>query len=396
MFINNKLLGAVLITTSTCIGASMVSLPMISVSIGTLSTFLLLFVIWALAYNVSIINTNISLFYQGSFSISKLCQKSLPYYKVWIIADVLIITLFYLLLSAYMSALISISDLLLGNSRFLIGKQFFGYITIIVLLLFIVINFQFLDIGNKFIFFIKIIIFIIIIYCLSSQVGLTNIRRLQYHIIIDDNFFKAIPIFFTSFGFHGSIPFIIKYLDYNRQDIKKAFFWGSFISLLIYLLWTFFTLSTLTTNSMNCILSMINTEINVNSFISILVQDTNHSSLNYLIIIFTWLTIITSFLGVGVGLYDYFLEKLRSANIEFITKLKFTTITFLPPFLIAYLGKDIFLHALAIAAISLVFLAIIFPCFIALKIKKGKKINIVASLTLGLFIVAVEIYNFLH
>lgn len=395
MFINNKLLGAVLMVTSTCVGASMISLPMVSMLIGTSNTLLLLVVIWALAYNASVINTDISLFYQGSFSISKLCQKSFSYHRIWILLDALIIILFYTLLSAYMSAIISISEVLLENNNFLIDTKLFGYTAIVILLLLIVINFRILDISNKFIFFITLIIFMIIIYIIFSKTALSNLRKMQCCIVINDNFFKAIPVFFTSFGFHGSIPFIIKYLNYDKQYIKKAFFWGSFISFIIYLSWTFLTLSTFTTSSMEYFNTIKNRNLHINNFIHVLVEATSQNSLNYLIIVFTWLTILTSFLGVGVGLYDYFLEKLRLNSLLFVDTLKVSLVTFFPPFLIACLGKDIFLDALAAAAIILVLLAIIFPCLVALKIKTGKKVNVIISLALGLLIVAVEIYNFL-
>ena len=52
----------------------------------------------------------------------------------------------------------------------------------------------------------------------------------------------AIPVIFTSFGFHGSIPDIVNYLDGNTPSLRKAIIVGSSIPLIIYVFWQIVTL----------------------------------------------------------------------------------------------------------------------------------------------------------
>ncbi|MGT0149030.1 aromatic amino acid transport family protein [Vibrio metschnikovii] len=52
----------------------------------------------------------------------------------------------------------------------------------------------------------------------------------------------SIPVIFTSFGFHGSIPAIVNYLDGHTPSLRKAIVFGSAIPLIIYILWQLATL----------------------------------------------------------------------------------------------------------------------------------------------------------
>jgi hypothetical protein len=62
---------------------------------------------------------------------------------------------------------------------------------------------------------------------------------------------------------------------------------------------------------------------------------------------------------------------------------------------VAVLGKNIFVNALAFAAISLSMLAIIFPALIALKLRLNNKSAVITSIILGMLIIAIELVNFL-
>ena len=91
----------------------------------------------------------------------------------------------------------------------------------------------------------------------------------------------------------------------------------------------------------------------------------------------------------------YVYNRWRRYKRVFKDQLKGIFITFFPPLLIVILGKNIFVKALAFAAISLSLLAIIFPAFIALKLGQKNKIAIIMSLILGVLIITIELVNFL-
>ncbi len=395
MLINSKVFGSILIVAGTSIGASMLALPMIASSMGEVSSLLLLVLIWLLGYYASLMVLNINLFYKGAFSISELCKKSFKL-KIWLIADLSIMTLFYSLLAAYMSGIIEIS--MMGNiveTSYLFSKGILGYLIIGLLVFCIIFNFKVLDISNRIIFAVKIGLFVTMLYFLGLKLEVSNLKSFDGYSLQNNNLLKAIPVFFTSFGFHGSIPFIMKYLGNNEKDIKKAFLWGSFLSLIIYCLWIFFTSAVLPKYGLISFDTVNNSNNQLNTFIKMLAEKAGQNKLHVIVSVFSWLAIITSFLGVGVGLYDYILEKFKFERKLFKDQLKAMLITFCPPLLVAVLWKNIFVNALAFAAISLSMLAIVFPALIALKLGKNNKITIITSMILGVLIIAIELVNFL-
>ena len=210
---NSKVFGSILIVAGTSIGASMLALPMISSSLGEIKSLFLLIMVWLLGYYSSLMVLKVNLFYKGAFSVSELCKKSFDF-KIWLIADLSIITLFYSLLAAYISGIVEISVLEnMQHSSHLLSNGVIGYLVVVILVFFIIFNFKVLDVSNRIIFVIKIGVFITMLYFLSSKVELSNLKNFNGYLSQNNNLFKAIPVFFTSFGFHGSIPSIMKYLN---------------------------------------------------------------------------------------------------------------------------------------------------------------------------------------
>ena len=182
-------------------------------------------------------------------------------------------TLFYTLLAAYMSGIIEISMMEdMGETSYLFSKGVLGYLIIGLLVFFIIFNFKVLDISNRIIFAVKISLFITMLYFLSSKLEIGNLKSFDEYSLQNNNLLKAIPVFFTSFGFHGSIPFIMKYLDNNEKDIKKAFLWGSFLSLIIYCLWIFFTSSVLPKYGLISFDAINNSDNKLHTFIKMLAE----------------------------------------------------------------------------------------------------------------------------
>ena len=242
MIIKSKLFGATLIVAGTSIGGSMLALPLVSSSLGIFSSTLLLVLTWWLGYYTSTMALKINHFYRGAFSISELCKKTFKS-KIWIVGDLSIVVLFYSLLAAYISGIVEISlvkDLLPVNIARCIGA-----LMVLMLIFFVVCNFKLLDLSNRIIFLIKAGVFSVLFILLIPQMKGINIANFGMGLLENRNLCKAVPVFFTSFGFHGSIPFVLKYLDYEVKQAEKAFLWGSLLSLIIYFLWIFSAISVL-------------------------------------------------------------------------------------------------------------------------------------------------------
>ena len=60
---------------------------------------------------------------------------------------------------------------------------------------------------------------------------------------------SAIPVIFTSFGFHGSVPSIVSYMNGDIRKLRRVFVIGSAIPLIAYLFWQLVTLGSIDSNT---------------------------------------------------------------------------------------------------------------------------------------------------
>ena len=204
---------------------------------------------------------------------------------------------------------------------------------------------------------------------------------------------QAIPVFFTSFGFHGSLPSLIKYLHGDKKSIYFSVIVGSLIPLLVYVLWQAVTLGILGTD--------FEVKGDVGLFVSQLTAKTGKAYLSILADVFAFFAITTSFLGVALGLFDYISEwfvKEVGEKKAVVGKMKVALITFSVPLTFSLFYPTGFVFALGFAAIALSLLAVVLPSLIA--IKERKKSSLVLNkwvlffmLASGFSVIGIEILS---
>ena len=68
------------------------------------------------------------------------------------------------------------------------------------------------DLFNRFLFSAKIIFLVVMLVLLLPHIHKVNLLTLPLQ---QGLALSAIPVIFTSFGFHGSVPSIVSYMDGN-------------------------------------------------------------------------------------------------------------------------------------------------------------------------------------
>ncbi|MBY0281453.1 MAG: aromatic amino acid transporter [Alphaproteobacteria bacterium] len=390
----NRFLGATLIVAGTTIGAGMLALPMTSATAGFLNSTLLLIGMWIFMCFTALVTLEINLYFGEGASIATLSEKVFGKYGKWI-ASASLLLLFYALLAAYIT----------GGSSFLkTGIESYTGTSIPFFLLalpftiglgfFVNSCTQSVDYANRFIFLFKIIAFIAMVALLIPFVKTANLSTNQGNL---SSMWLAAPIFFTSFGFHGSIPSLVNYIGPDPKALRSVIIIGSLIPLVVYLLWQTVTLGILPLSTVQS----FGQENNAAVFIQHLNAITQKDTLDWLTNIFAFLAIATSFLGVAIGLFDYTAETFRHNNTP---KQRFQTslITFLPPLFFALFYPDGFILALGYAAIALSVLAVLIPIAISIRLRylpwTGYKITtniiiLVIAFLMGVGIIAIEVMN---
>ncbi|MFD1804883.1 aromatic amino acid transport family protein [Pasteurella oralis] len=360
----NKTAGSTLLVSGTMIGAGMLAMPLTSAEIGFSFTLVLLIALWGLLTYTALLFAEI---YQTAEHDAGIGTLAAQYFgrAGRIIATVVLLVFLYALLSAYVtgggsilaSSLPTIADKE-TTSKLAIGlfTLFFGA--------FIIIGTKSVDGINRLLFFIMLGTLLLVLCLMLPKVSLDNLMAMPL-----DNalLLSASPIFFTSFGFHGSIPSLNNYLQGNVKALRFSILTGSTITLIFYIVWQ---LSTHGVLSQTLFLQILKDDPTLNGLVNASLQITGSPILAQAVKIFSALALITSFLGVSLGLFECIEDLLkRSFNIS-AGRLSLGALTFLPPLLFAFFYPQGFVLALSYAGQMFAFYAVVLPVALVWKVRK--------------------------
>lgn len=168
----------------------------------------------------------------------------------------------------------------------------------------------------------------------------------QYLVFADwSKSLKALPIAFTAFAYQGTIPTLISYLHHDTAKARKAIIIGSFLPFIAYAVWQWLIMGIIPIEGPNGLAEAMERGQNA---VQPLKYFINNNSVYLIGQFFAFFALVTSFLGVSLGLRDFLADGLK---IEQSTKGKcfIAAMIFLPSLLIAMLYPHIFLKALEYA-----------------------------------------------
>ncbi len=357
----SKVLGSTLIIAGTTIGAGMLALPLVSAGVGFTMSVAIMIGLWSVMLFTALLMVELHQFLPKEATLRTLAHEVLGYKGKWV-ANFAMMFLFYALCAAYIAG---------GSAQFsqrvepLLGFSLDAWLSTtmftVVVAAIVVIGTSTVDKVNRVLFTLKLVAMTSALFFLTPSIsgGYLLSMPLEQGLLI-----AAIPVIFTSFGFHGSIPAIVRYLDGDTPSLKKAIVAGSFIPLIVYLFWQLVTLGVVPQSDL----------ANSSGLAGLIAQLSNtvaNSHLKHLISTFADLALLTSFLGVSLGLFEFLGDNKTLRNQRALTGV----MTFLPPLLFALFYPEGFIMALGYAAIALVVLAILLPVTMVYKVRKTREYN---------------------
>lgn len=208
----------------------------------------------------------------------------------------------------------------------------------------------------------------------------------------------TIPLIITSFGFAIVIPSINNYLNFEVKKIKKVVLIGSFVPLIIYLLWEFSLLGSLHDQLM-ALSSKASDGTEVSRALS---NKLNTKSITFFADLFSITSLVTSLLGVGLSLFDFLADGLKIKKSS-TGKLLNCFIIFTPVVLLINVFPIGFGTILSFGGIFVAGLLGILPVIIVWQKRKTIKNNkyttpggnwlMLATITFFIGVIAIEIYN---
>ncbi|WP_455483034.1 aromatic amino acid transport family protein [Haemophilus parahaemolyticus] len=388
----NKTLGSTLIVAGTTIGAGMLAMPLTSAGIGFSFTVVLLVSLWLLLCFTALLFVEAYQTVDSDAGLGTLAEK---YYGTFgrVVSTAVLIIFLYAILSAYVSGGSSILGGLLPT---IVDAEtttkIAGVIFTVVFGSFIVVGTTSVDAVNRIIFATKILAFILVLGLLLPKVTVDHLLATPINNAL---LISAMPIFFTSFGFHGSIPSLNKYLEGNVKALRISIVVGTAIPLIAYILWQLATHGVL---SQTEFMEILERDPTLNGLAEAAHHITGSSIVGIVVRLFSALALITSFLGVALGLFEALEDLLKRVNITAGRK-SLGLLTFLPPMLFAFFYPQGFITALGYAGQMFAFYAVVLPIAMVWRLRsqnanlayrvKGGKASLIIALVIGVFIVIV-------
>ncbi|MEZ9196770.1 amino acid permease [Shewanella sp. 10N.286.54.B9] len=395
---NSKILGSIAIVAGTAIGGGMLALPLATASLGTIPALLLLVVIWGVSIYTSLLMLEINLRAGVGLNVHAITGKTLGKLGQLIQGGSFLSLLFALTMVYLMGG-----SSLLESKMELVGMEMDNQLAVLLFTAifggFIAVGVRWIDKVSRVLFTSMIALLVIVVAYLLPEVDMALLMNNSTAGIVAGSdltnlWLAAVPIVFTSFGFHVCIATIVRYLDGDAISLRKVLIIGSTIPLVCYILWLMVTLGTLGGKT------VYGFEGSLPLLVTALQGVADSAILQQFIDLFANLALVTSFLGVTMSLFDYVAELTRAKD-NALGRAQTWLLTFIPPLLCALYYPDGFFQVLGFAAIPLVVMIIFLPIAMALGQRKqnlggyqvsGGSAALTAAGVLGVGIIAAQLW----
>lgn len=359
----NSAFGSTFIVAGTALGAGMLAMPLATAGIGFTTTMLMLFSLWAIMSYTALLLVEAYQHTDASMGLSSLSYKYLGALGRWM-TGLAMPFLMYSLVAAYLAGG---GEIISESLNHMLDVQLPDYMGVLLFALVggavVCFGTHSVDVINRYLFATKIFFLVAMLILLLPHVQRVNLLSMPVEQAL---FLSAIPIVFTSFGFHGSVPSIVNYMQGDTAKLRKIFMLGSAIPLLVYIFWQVATLGTIESDTFIGILA---DESGLNGLLAAVKAVMGTARVEMAVRLFAALALATSFLGVALGLFDFLADFFKRQN-TVQGRLQTGALTFIPPLLFALFYPRGFIFALGFAAIALSVLSLLLPALLVRQTRK--------------------------
>lgn len=389
----NNAIGSTFIVAGTALGAGMLAMPLATAGIGFWTTLLMLVGLWAVMSYTALLLVEVYQYNDTDTGLSSLAYKYLGRSGQWL-TGISMPFLMYSLVAAYLVGGGDIIQVFVATVLNLEIPSYFGVLLFaLVGAIVVCIGTHSVDLVNRLLFTAKLLFLTVMLVLLLPRVQHVNILTMPTAQAL---VLSAIPIVFTSFGFHGSVPSIVNYMEGDTKKLRWVFVIGSAIPLMVYVLWQLATLGSINTDTFLGVLAQAS---GINGLLAAIKTVAESAYLELAVRMFAGLALATSFLGVALGLFDFLADVFKRKN-NTLGRFQTSLLTFIPPLFFALFYPKGFVFALGFAAIALAVLSLLLPSMLALKTRKqheqryqvkGGKLSLYGVFGLGLMIIVIQL-----
>lgn len=294
-------ISAMFLVAGTCIGGGMLALPVATGVSGFLPSIVVMFFCWIAMTCSALFLLEANLWMKEGAHVITMASTLLgPIGKV--ISWCLFLFISYASLVAYTSA---------GGSLFASAFQHLDYTPSKELscALFIFIFGGILYLGTQIVGRVNSILVIAMIAAYIGMIS-TGVSEVNTEKLLHAHWptaLLAIPLLLTTFSFQTMLPSLTPYLHKNAKALRLAIIGGTSITFFVYAIWQALVLGIIPVNGPNSLLTALEAGEPVTQFLRHHIMG---DWLGFFAEYFAFFALVTSFLGIGLGLFDFLADGL--------------------------------------------------------------------------------------
>ena len=383
--LNSKFIGGLLLIVGTSIGGGMLALPVSTAAAGLANAIVCLFCCWLVMTAGALLVLEVNLRLPPGSNMVSMARSTLGL-PGQMIAWITYLILLYSLLAAYISGGGDVFNGLLQKVHIHAPNGVSAVLFTLSFSLIIYSGIRAVDYLNRGLMFGKLGVYLILVLIISPHINLSNLRGGSLPAITGN-----LMILVTSFGFASIVPSLREYFATDIRALRRAILLGSLIPLVCYILWIAVIMGAVDRNGSGGLLVLMSSDHATSGLTRALSHAVHSSWITGFFEFFTSICMITAFLGVSLGLFDFLADglKLKKTGRQGKWILAFT---FVPPLAVVLISPGIYLRALNYAGVCCVILLLLLPVTMAWLGRKGETAASTAivpggSISLGLLAV---------
>jgi tyrosine-specific transport protein len=367
--LNSKLVGGILLIVGTSIGGGMLALPISTAEIGFTNSLFFLFFCWAVMTAGALLILEVNLRLPAGSNMVSMAKATLGL-PGQCVAWCTYLFLLYTLLAGYIAGLSDVLHTLLKNTPLESPLWVTSLLSTLVFSFVVYKGIRSVDYVNRGLMFAKLGTYLLLVLIISphvSQQGLVGGSPRA--------FTGTLMILISSFGFASIVPSLRDYFKQDINSLRKVILFGSLIPLACYILWDAVIMGVISRQGEEGLIALRSSDHAISGLTTALTHSVHSPMINGFFSFFTSICMVTAFLGVSLGLFDFLADglKLEKSGAQGRYTLAFT---FIPPLIVVLFNPGIYLYALQYAGICCVILLLLLPALMAWQ---GRKTAILAT-----------------
>lgn len=372
MKLDYKLIGGTLLIIGTSIGGGMLALPISNGPAGFVNSTILLGTCWFIMMIGALAILEVNLWFPPGSNLISMAKATLGL-PGKILAWIVYLFLLYALLSAYIAGGSDIFQSIMKQLSLSLPNWLSSLLFVTVFGGIVYSGIRAVDYTNRALMFGKFGVCLLLLMLIFPRINITYL--LDGHLRYAGS---TVLILITSFGYATIIPSLRTYFQDDIKKLRLAIFMGSLVPLLVYVAWDAAIMGVIPIAGEQGLFFILKSGHSTTALTASLMSLTGNRWITDFFQFFTSICMLTAFLGVSLGLFDFLSDGLNIRKhgrpgwlIVFLA--------YFPPVIIVLFYPGAFITALGYAGLFAVILLLMIPALMLWSGRHLKKLSSVSA-----------------